>query len=333
MKVGIKQISEIAGVSASTVSNVINGKKGVNADTAMRVLQIAKEVGYFTSAHISKIKLVMYQKTGRILTETPLITALLDGIITESRAHGYETLICKIKESDPDFSSQLFSLFSERSCAVLLLATEMTAEDIRLFHQIQTPLVVVDAWFRDENFDTVLMNNYDSALRSVQYLIDQGHRRIGCLNSAIDIQNFRERRRGMMDALSERGIEFNDAYCVLLDPTSNGAYEDMKAYLKTSPELPTAYYADNDIIAIGAMKALLEHGVAVPRDVSIIGFDNMPFSEISSPGLTTVDVPKYELGVVAARRLIEQIEQRSTGPARVELLTKLIVRGSVCKIP
>jgi LacI family transcriptional regulator len=332
MKVGVKQISELSGFSVATVSNVLNNKKGVNANTAQRVLKVARDIGYLASAKVDRIKLVMYQKTGKVLIETPLISALLDGVETENRKNGFDTIVCNLRESDPNFEVQLSALLNERSSGILLLATEMEPQDIRRFSAMSVPMVVVDSWFESEQFDTVLMNNTDSAINAAEYLIENGHQKIGNLRSNITIRNFHYRRLGLEHAMARHKLRLEERFCVDLDPTINGAYEDMKAYLARSPALPTAYYADNDIIAIGAMKALFECGYRVPDDVSIVGFDNMPFSEMTSPRLTTLDVPKRELGVLAARRLAEQIKSDSYVPARTEVLTRLIVRDSVRRI-
>ena len=332
MKIGIKQIAELSGFSVATVSNVLNNKKGVNANTAQRVLQVAREVGYLATTKVDRIKLVMYQKSGRILTDTPLITALFDGIETENRKNNYETILCTIRESDPNFELQLSALLNERSSGILLIATEMDVQDIRKFASVVVPIVVVDAWFESEQFDTVLMNNTDSSITAANYLIENGHCKIGNLRSNITIRNFHYRRMGLIQALEQHQLILDERYCVDLDPTVNGAYEDMKAYLSQSPMLPTAYYADNDIIAIGAMKALIEFGCRIPEDISIVGFDNMPFSEMTSPRLTTLDVPKRELGILAARRLMEQIRNEYAVPARTEVLTHLVIRDSVCRI-
>jgi LacI family transcriptional regulator len=275
---------------------------------------------------------VMYQKSGTILVETPLINALLDGVETESRKNGLDTVLYTLREKDPDFDIQLSALLNDRSSGILLLATEMEQKDIRKFSALDAPLVVVDAWFESECFDTVLMNNTDSVITATDYLIENGHTKIGNLCSNITIRNFYYRRMGLTQTLERHDLQLDERYRVFLNPTISGAYEDMKAYLKTSPKLPTAYVADNDIIAIGAMKALSESGCRIPQDVSIIGFDNMPFSEMTSPRLTTMDVPKRELGIIAVRRLIDQIKGDVWVPMRTELLTRLIKRDSVMKL-
>ena len=113
----------------------------------------------------------------------------------------------------------------------------------------------------------------------------------------------------------------------------DGAYHDMLAYLKTSPKLPTAYFADNDIIAFGAMKALQESGVRIPEDVSIVGFDDMPFCSVTSPTLTTIRVFKQEMGCMAVRRLLEKMKSKSKVCSKIQICTEFVERESVRKLP
>lgn len=329
MKVNMKTISQITGFSQATVSNVLNHKKGTNPETAKEILRIAEEIGYLSSSKINNIKLVFFKKSGQVLTETPLITELIDGITSKAQQNNLSTILLNIQKDDIDYKEKFHSLFSERNSGIILLATELSPEDMSAFQKLSCPFVVVDAWFEEYCFDTVLMNNYDSFITAANYLIENGHTNIGFLGSQIQIQNFYSRERGFCDALVRHGLPVNKEHFIYLAPTINGAYESMKNYLDTSSEqLPTAFCAVNDIIALGAMKAFQEYGYHIPDDISIIGFDNMPFGEISFPALTTIDVPKKAIGELAVERLLKQCSS-SHVPCKTELLTKTVIRKSV----
>jgi LacI family transcriptional regulator len=332
VKVNIKTISEITGYSQATISNVLNNQKGVNAQTAETILRVAREVGYPLSAGISSIKLVMYQKSGRVLTNTPLISALLEGVESEGHAHNLDTMILHLKEGEKDFQSKLDSIVRERSSGLILVATELDWPDMQPFLHTPVPVVVLDAWFREGNFDTVLMNNSDSLYISVRCLVENGHRSIGYIDSTVPIRNFYYRKTGFISALESYGLKLEPRYCLSLAPASNEAYEDMCRYLEGKPELPTAYCIANDIIAFGAMKALGEYGIQIPEELSLVGFDNMPFCDMTTPPLTTINVPKKELGETAVRRLLALAGNETEVHAKTQLLTDLVVRGSVKKI-
>lgn len=327
-KVTLKQISERTGYSQATVSNVLNRKKEVNAETAKRILLVADQLGYAASKKMEKIILVMYRKSGQILMETPLILSVIDGVEKEGQKHRIETIIYNINARDYDYMSQMASLLNEKRCGIILLATELDEADVKVFQKLTVPFVIVDAWFKEENYTTVLMDNRSSFERAVAYLAEKGHRNIGYIGNRISIRNFEERERGYRDAMNDLGLAVEEKYCVSLAPTLSGAQETMKEYLQQKPELPTAYVAVNDIIALGAIKALKDAGYHVPNDVSVIGFDNMPFGNISSPALTTFNVHKEEIGQAAAQLLLRQSEGIRT-PLKIEVLTELIERDSV----
>lgn len=329
MKVNIRTISEMTGFSQATVSNVLNNKKGANKKTAAKILQVAREIGYLDVSKIESVKIVVYKKSGRVLTETPLINSLIEGVESECRENGLTTIICNISMEDERYESDLQQLLNERESGIILLATELEWEEIKPFQELVVPLVVVDAWYREGDFDTVIMDNTDSVFKSVSYLIQRGYRTIGYLDSKVSIRNFIYRKQGYRMALEYYGMTEEESFNVELDPMMNGAYEDMKKYLDMNPKLPEAYCAVNDIIALGAMKALSEKGIRIPQDVAIIGFDNMPFGEFASPALTTIHVPKRELGVRAVKQLLDQCGNIQHTPVKTQFLTKIIERDSV----
>jgi LacI family transcriptional regulator len=331
-KVTLKQISEVTGYSQATVSNALNRKKDMNEETVSQILQAAKNLGYKisdTSKKINRILLVMYRKSGQILIESPLILSLIENVVEEARKNNIETLIYNLKEGEPDFDGKLENLLEEKKNGIILLATELEWKDIEIFQKLMVPFVVVDAWFREGDFTTVVMDNRSAFGKAVDYLVERGHREIGYIGSTISIRNFREREQEFKNVMHEHGLEVKEKYCISLQPTMTGAQETMRDYLETNPELPTAYVVVNDIIALGAMKALKSFGYKIPGDISIIGFDNMPFGEISSPALTTFDVRKEEIGQVATKLLLEQNAIGENLHRKVEVLTELIERDSV----
>ncbi len=332
MKPNIKDISLATGFSVATVSNVLNNKKNVSKKTSEKVLQAAREIGYLKMTRIEEIRLIMYKKTGEVLTDTPFIDALIDGMESEAKENNLSIVLCTLKENDPDFDSKLSDILLSRNSGVILLATEMTSRDLLPFKPIQDRMVVVDAAFWDLSFDSVLMNNSESFYGCVKYLYEHNHRRIGLLESTIEIQNFKDRKRGFLNAMTDLQLPLNDDFLIKVHPTMLGAYQDMLSFLSERPVLPTAFCAINDIIAVGAMRALIEQGYRIPEDISIIGFDNMPFSNMTFPGLTTINIQKKEMGQVAVKRLLTKLDGSYSYPMTIQLHTSLVERGSVKKI-
>lgn len=329
MKVNIKMLSEITGFSPATISNALNGKRGVSKETAEKIFAVAREHGYMSESKIKNIKLVIYKNSGIVVSDTPFFSALIEGIEMEGRSAGYETTVFNLHKNDPEFDTLLSQLLNDQNTAIVLLATEMTEEEILPFQHAVAPIVIVDNWFESLTLDSVLMSNTDSVCTAVEYLIEMGHKKIGYLKSSIRIKNFLYREQGYERAVKSAGLPLEPKYTFMVTPTMDGAYEDMKAHLQHVPQLPTAFFADNDIVALGAMKALKEFGYKIPRDVSIIGLDDMPFCTISSPALTTIRVRKQEMGQTAVRRLLELIKYENNAKLKIQVCNEFVVRESV----
>ncbi len=163
----------------------------------------------------------------------------------------------------------------------------------------------------------------------MEYLIRKGHRQIGYLRGSFRIKAFSYRSIGYRRAMSRHGLPVQPDDIITLGTTTESAYRDMITRLEENGRLPTAFFADNDVIALGAMRALQEKGYRVPQDVSIIGFDNIPFGEISSPRLTTIHVFKQEMGEIAVRRLTDHINLGSTVKTKIQVCTEFVERESV----
>lgn len=337
MKYKIADIASIAGVSKATVSNALNKKKGISADTRRMILRIAKDIGYykdFGKNTVSKtIRYVIYKRHGYVVSDTPFFSSLIEGIEKECRMQGYEMLISHVNTSYNDYREIIKNINNDYSTGLLLLATEMHPEDLELFEIGNVPVVIIDSYFKAMAFDSVIINNTDAAYKATSYLIENGHRDIGYLQSPICITNFYYRKQGYLDALNEHGLKADKKFQIPLESTMEGSYRDMKKLLDEKKiDLPTAFFADNDIIAFGAMRAMKEKGIKIPQDVSVIGFDDMPFCEITSPRLTTIKVFEQEMGSMAVKRLLQKLEGDNGIQQKIEFGTKLIVRDSVLKI-
>ena len=334
MKPTVKDIAILANVSPATVSNTLNNRKGVSDEIKQVVLKAAKQLGYSreNTAERSAIRLVIFKRHGKIITDTPFFSSLIEGIEKECRTQGYELLISHISILDKDYKENIASIISDNSSGMLVLATEMIDEDLELFEGYLYPIVLLDSCFRYSNADCVLINNEDAAYRAVNYLIKNGHNDIGYLYSSVYLNNFYYRRQGYLDALNKHSVQIKPENQISLEPTMDGAYRDMAAYIKNNDKIPTAFFADNDIIAFGAMRALKECGIRIPEDVSVIGFDDMPFCEITSPRLTTVKVYKQEMGSIAVNRLVELMDGDNKLVQKIQTDTELIIRESVKKM-
>ena len=333
MKVSIRDLSRMTGFSPATISNALNHKKGVNRETAEEIFRVARETGYLSANTVTKIKLVIFKKNGLIIEDTPFFQKLIDGLEEECHRLGYEMVISQVDQRDSDYEKQVRDILSEQGSAVVLLATEMMDGDLEIYRNASCPLVVLDHWTESMDFNAVLINNADAARMITEHLLEYGHTEVGYLRGIFRIKGFRSRFVGFQTALKKYKVPYKEEYTVTLGTSLNGAYQDMLKYLKKNPKLPTAFFADNDMIALGAMKALQEMGYRIPEDVSIVGFDDLPFSEISWPSLTTLRVPNKEMGRMAVRRVAELVDGIAMDAVtKIQVCPKIIYRNTVKKM-
>ncbi len=329
MKVSIRKISEVTGFSPATVSNALNRKKGVNAQTSERILKVAKELGYRAEERIKKIRFVIFRRNGLIIDDSTFHPAVIEGVEHQAKSMGYETVFCHVDINDGDYRMQIDEILSDTESAIVLLGTEMMEEDLELFANAKNKIVLLDGWSDRHFFDSVLISNTDSAAKAVEYLIGKGHKRIGYIQGDFRIQAFRYREIGYQRVMGKYQLPICPDYIARVGTRIETAYEGMKEYLRQVPSLPTAFFADNDLIAIGAMQALKECGYDIPKDVSVVGFDNLSFGMVSNPPLTTIHVYKHEMGELAVRELVQAIEDPKKVKAKIQVYTDFVERGSV----
>lgn len=338
MKTIMQDIAKLAGVSPGTVSNALNDRKGVGKETKTKIIKIAEELGYFRNHKKNEekvMRLILFKKHGYVVSDTQFFSALIEACENECRQNGYELLISQVIHGEHDKENVLKIINQDKIDGILLLATEMNEEDFCYFENLDVPIVVLDSYFAFKSYDYVVINNVSGSYRAIKYFIDNGHERIGMLGSCVNISNFDYRYKGFKKAIEESGLTVRQEDEILIEPTLDGSYRDVKKYLEQNQgkELPTALFAFNDIMALGAIRAMQEQGINVPKDISIIGFDDIPFSSLSNPNMTTVKVYTEEMGSIAVRRLVDKIDNEDKEvPLKIEIDTKLIERNSVAKL-
>lgn len=331
--VGVREISRKTGFSPATVSNALNHKRNVNKQTAEKILAAARELGYDRSEKLAQIRFVLARKSGKILDEGTFHPGVIDGIERAASAHGLQTAFTTLELKDrTQAARQARDIVSDPRNAVVLLGTEMAEEDYQLFENPQVPLVVADGWSDHIFFDCVVTSNENSAFRAVSYLASMGHREIGYIAGAYRIKNFPLRERGYRRAMREAGLTVDERYRVEVGTTVNSAHDAMSAWLSKRPKLPTAFFVENDIMALGCMRAMSEHGIRVPEDVSVVGFDDLVFASIANPPLTTIRVPNHEMGEIAVEMLLSQIDHPHSYTCVTHISTTFVERQSVCRL-
>jgi len=329
MKVSIKKISEVTGFSQATVCNALNHKRGVNKITSAQIIKAAKELGYISEASIFRIKIIIYRKSGSVIEDSPFFSLVMDGAEIACRAAGLELIVVYLDKRNSEYHDQIRWLISDTTSGLIVIGSELEEEELDRFRIAKCPVMLIDYWCNDMSFNSLMANNSASMVQIVEYLVKKGHKKIGYLRGKIRIYPFRARSSALRSVLAQHNLQLADKYTVTISTSMDGSYNDMAAYLKTNPVLPTAFFADNDVIAVGAMKALKEFGYRIPEDISLIGFDDLPFCEITSPKLTTIRTVKKELGQMAVEKILDMVKNGDHIKTKVEISTTFIERDSV----
>lgn len=327
----IKDIAKLVSLSPATVSMVLNNRPGFSEETRNRVLEAARELNYQPSStkriatELSEtLPFVICKRHGRVVTETP--SALIEGIESQAKSDGFKLSVHYLYMDHGTAINELHAIVAQSKMGFLMLATELERTDCEALDMFAVPYVLIDNSMLGFSADKVLIGNRQGAYAAVNELYRCGHRKIGYLHSSVWISNFAEREVGYRMALREKGIEAPKEWVAHVGSTHEEAYSDMLNYCDQCTDMPTAFFADNDFIALGAMKALRERGYNIPGDVSLIGFDDTPYSTIVTPNLTTMRVDMHSIGKEAVRLLLKKNSYRSLVEVEVTLVRRQSVR-------
>ena len=335
MSITAKELAGKLGLSATAVSMALNGKPGVSRETRDMVIKEAEKAGYdFTKLSMRKNKegdiyYITYRSHNAILNYAPIFSELLEGIEQTCRSMGYRLRTMQIREDVDDVRKILEDLSVAGCIGILLLGTEMSKDAVRQFTKTSIPTVLLDVCYNEIPLSSVLINNEQGAYVATSHLIKRRDTQPGHLKSSYTIPNFIERETGFKMAVRDHGMSFSKSVTHSLAPTIEGAFSDMLEVIDEGGPLAKCYFADNDLIAIGAIKALKLRGYKIPEDIAIIGFDNISEGTVLEPALSTIDIPRHYMGQVAATQLIFQIQNPIPRTVRIEVSTDLKKRGTV----
>ncbi len=328
----IKDVAKRAGVSTTTVSHVINQTRFVAENTRKAVWEAINELHYSPSAVARSLKVNNTKTLGLLSTtlEAPYFAEIIEAIERKCFDHGY-TLI--LGNAHNDFQKQrayLSMMARKRVDGLLVMCAEYPQQLLDMLEENRNiPMVVMD-WgvSRGDFTDTVLDNAFHGGYMAGRYLIERGHRDIGCIPGQIERNTGGGRLAGFLKALEEAGISHREEWTVQGNFEPESGYQAMQKIL-AQPQLPTAVFCGGDIMAMGAICAADEQGLRVPQDISIIGYDNVRNSRYFTPALTTVHQPKSELGEKALEMLLDRIVNKREEPQTLEIHPTLIERRSV----
>jgi LacI family transcriptional regulator len=328
----LREVADRAGVHPATASRALNSSTAsmVNATTAARIQKIAKELGYSPNPIARSLKTSRSSSIGLVIPDltNPLFPPIVRGIEDVLRPVGYNAWIVNTDNSD-DLEATAVESFRHRNVEGFVFATahlhhplleEMAASG--------TPMVLINRRLASADIPSVTADDATGVALAMQHLVDLGHRQIVHLAGPQDLSTGVTRRRAFRENLEDRGLPNEATRIQVCDAWSEEAGARATLAVLDSGVEFTAILAGNDLLALGAYDALAERGLHVPGDLSVIGFNDMPFMDKVSPPMTTVRIPHYEIGAEAARLLLEVLVDPSRHPRSLLLPLSLVVRSS-----
>jgi LacI family transcriptional regulator len=333
----MRDIAKAAGVSAATVSLVLNGKGEISGATRAKVLDVVADLNYVPrpakvrapdSAN-DTLRFLKIAKHGHTVNRdhSHFISDYIDGMSQEAMRRGYTLEV--VSHEREAIQGLVQSLAGTGIKGVVALGTELSEADIRLLLATGIPTVFIDTFHEVIETNFVNMNNEDAVYKVLSRFKSQGFRDIGFVASPVETTNFRLRHDAFVKNMGRLDLPIHEENTLWVESTFDGAYEATLRHLISGGKLAECYFCTNDIIAYGFIKALREHGIRIPADVSIIGFDNLPMSGTMDPPLTTIDVSKRKIGYLAITILDDLINASEWQPSvKILVGADLVVRSS-----
>jgi len=330
----IREVAQHAQVSSATVSHVINRTRFVDPDTQARVRRSIATLGYRPNLLARSLRRRETRTVGLLVPDNanPFFAEFARVVEDAGFAEGYSVILCNSDRSETKEQAYLDLLLAKQVDGIIVISATERTDLLRHVLELGVPMVVVDGNTAELPVSQVQVANEQGGYLAGSYLAGLGHRRVGCIGGPSGANPSWMRVVGFLRAMREAGVEVGPEAIVEGDFRYAGGQSGMQTLLERNLGL-SAVFAANDLMAIGAMLALRGAGLAIPDDISLVGFDNIMQAATMIPALTTVEQPVSELGRAAVDMLFDQMLKRSLEPARFEVATRLVERESCRALP
>jgi len=334
-KPSISSIAEATGFSRSTVSRALSGKASscrISKETIDIIQKEAQKSNYVPSLIARSLRMNKTNTVGLIVPsiENPFFANIAGTIVKEAKSRGYTIILADTSENENNEIEYIKSLTSRKIDGVIIVPCGTEPDNLESINNNGIPVVLIDRYYRETSLSYVSTDNYKGATMAIEYLIKNGHENIACIQGVPSATPVVKRIDGYRDAMTKHGLE---EYINIVGnnfSVQNGYIETKM--LINKKKIPTAIFAMSNTIALGAYKAIKESGLKIPKDISIIGFDNYLYLDYIEPPLTRIAQPTDEIGILAVKTLIDFIEEKDQNECKLLLSPSLIVGESVATI-
>jgi len=331
LKNTISDIAKMAGVSKATVSRVLNNSKPVSSEVRNKVMHVIEETGFKPSALARGLATKETKLIGVVIPDVanPIFSELVKGMEEEANNSGYNVLLCNTYLDQSKEMQYLQVLKDKEVDGIIFLTTHETEEQVKFFKSFSKP-VVTDRKFKQMDLPSVGVNDFEASYEAVNYLINLSHSRIAMVRGPIQDQSHGSNRYlGYIKAMEDNDLEIDETRILEGDFTVKAGYEAMGKLLAVKKS-PSAVFFANDLMAVGGIRCIVDSGLQVPEDISVIGFDDIPIASMFIPSLTTVKQPTFEVGIKMMEKVVHLIRGKEDEKHSV-FETKLMLRNSTCK--
>ncbi len=335
MNARIKDVAALAGVSTATVSHVLNETRFVREETKKRVLEAIGEIGYTPNANARNLASGSSRTIGLIISDitNPFFPDLVKAIQNRALDHGYEVIVTNTDYAPEHEASCVQRLLELRVNGVIVMTTEQNNAGTERLLQSRMPTIFLDIGEAGRHCGIVRVD-YEAGIRSaVEHLLELGHRNIAFINGPNEFMSARIRCEAFVSAMQSRQAALQTQWHVLEgDFRLESGVKAVRQIMTWNPR-PTAIVAASDLMALGALSELKHQGLRLPQDCSLIGFDDIWQAELSDPPLTTIVIPRAELGRVAVEELLAMTGADDGKGKSVQVATRLMIRRSTGLVP
>lgn len=326
----MQDVAEYAHVSKATVSRVLNHDPRVAEHLRLRVEEAIRVLGYHPNRAARRLRGTSNDVIGLIVTDiqNPYFTSVVRGVEDCAYANEMNIVLCNTDEDPRKQQRYIRVMQAEHVAGLLLVPSDTTSnEDVLLLRQANIPTILIDRTIPNVEMDAVAVDNVRGAFMATKHLIDLGYRRIAMIGGPAQTTTSKERYQGYEEALRAAGIPVNPPLVHTGDFKINSGYQIVLKML-ASAHRPDAIFVANNMMTLGALRALREARVRVPDQMALVGFDDMMWSEELNPPLTAVSQPTYELGQEAVQLLLRRLKNPDAPFRTVTLQTRLMIRES-----
>jgi LacI family transcriptional regulator len=325
----IRQVAKRAGVSTATVSRTINSPQQVKPGTARRVWKVIEELKYFPNTQARSLVSGRSRIVGLIVSDitNPFFPELVKGFEDAASQKGYEVLLSNTEYDSSRMATGVRRMLERKVDAVAIMTSEMDRSLTQQLAHRDIPMVFLDVGQVDKHVSNIKVDYAHGISQAVGHLLELGHRRIAFISGPGDLKSARIRRLAFLKAMKERGIIGDQCLIETGNHRVDGGFSAMSRILD-GEWLPTAVLCSNDLTAIGGLRAIRRHGLRVPHDISVVGFDDIALAEFTEPPLTTVRLPRRELAGKAFEALLASLGDTSRMGVEYAITPELIVRES-----